>query len=42
MISLKTGENLNETRNKEFENFINPLIQKGIRSIQEITGIQIT
>lgn len=41
-ISLKTGENLNETRNKEFENFIYPLIQKGIRSIEEITGIQIT
>lgn len=42
MISLKTGENLNETRNKEFENFVSPLIQKGIRSIQEITRIQIT
>ncbi|GAA0084701.1 hypothetical protein UT300007_11400 [Clostridium sp. CTA-7] len=41
MISLKTGENLNETRNKEFENFVSPLIQKGIRSIQEITRIQI-
>lgn len=42
MSSLKTGENLNETRNKEFEDFISPLIQKGIRSIQEITLIQIT
>lgn len=42
LISLKTGENLNETRNKEFENFVCPLIQKGIRSIQVITGIQIT
>ena len=42
MISLKTGENLNETRNKEFEKFVSPLIQKGIRSIQEITFIQIT
>jgi Predicted aminoglycoside phosphotransferase len=42
IISLKTGENLNETRNKEFETFISPLIQKGIRSIQEITSIQIT
>lgn len=41
MISLKTGENLNETRNKEFESFVSPLIQKGIRSIQKITGIQI-
>lgn len=41
MASLKTGENLNETRNKEFKNFIYPLIQKGISSIQEITGIQI-
>lgn len=40
-ISLKTGENLNETRSKEFENFIYPLIQKGTRSIHEITGIQI-
>ncbi|AIY78836.1 kinase domain protein [Clostridium botulinum 202F] len=42
MISLKTGENLNETRNKEFENFVSPLIQNGIRSIEKITGIQIT
>ncbi|AOR25127.1 aminoglycoside phosphotransferase family protein [Clostridium taeniosporum] len=42
MISLKTGENLNETRNKEFEDFVSPLIQKGIKSIQKITGIQIT
>lgn len=42
IISVKTGENLNETRSKEFENFIYPLIQKGIRSIHEITGIQIT
>ncbi len=42
MISLKTGENLNETRNKEFENFVSPLIQNGIRSIKKITGIQIT
>lgn len=42
ITSLKTGENLNETRNKEFENFVSPLIQKGIRSIEEITGIQIT
>ncbi|MBW6409063.1 phosphotransferase family protein [Clostridium weizhouense] len=42
MISLKTGENLNETRNKEFENFVSPLIQNGIKSIQKITGIQIT
>jgi aminoglycoside phosphotransferase (APT) family kinase protein len=41
MISLKTGENLNETRNKEFENFVSPLIQKGIRLIQEITRIKI-
>ena len=41
IISLKTGENLNETRNEEFENFISPLIQKGIRLIQEITCIQI-
>ncbi|WP_252235374.1 aminoglycoside phosphotransferase family protein [Clostridium sp. CH2] len=42
MISLKTGENLNETRNKEFENFVSPLIQNGIMSIKKITGIQIT
>ena len=42
IISLKTGENLNETRNKEFEKFICPLIQKGIRAIHEITCIQIT
>lgn len=42
IISIKTGENLNETRNQEFENFVWPLIQKGIRSIQEITGIKIT
>ncbi|MBN1068560.1 aminoglycoside phosphotransferase family protein [Clostridium botulinum] len=42
MISLKSGENLNETRNKEFENFVSPLIQNGIRSIEKITGIQIT
>ncbi|GAA0079170.1 hypothetical protein UT300005_35490 [Clostridium sp. CTA-5] len=42
MISLKTGENLNETRNKEFENFVSPLIQNGIMTIQKITGIQIT
>lgn len=41
MISLKTGENLNETRNEEFEKFISPLIQKGIRLIEEITGVQI-
>lgn len=41
IISLKTGENLNETRNKEFETFISPLIQKGMMSIQEITSIQI-
>ncbi|ACD24173.1 aminoglycoside phosphotransferase family protein [Clostridium botulinum] len=42
MISLKTGENLNETRNKEFENFVSPLIQNRIMSIKKITGIQIT
>jgi aminoglycoside phosphotransferase (APT) family kinase protein len=42
IISIKTGENLNETRSKEFENFVYPLIQKGIRSIQEITSIEIT
>lgn len=42
MISLKTGDNLNETRNKEFENFISPLIQKGLKLIQEITHIQIS
>lgn len=40
-ISLKTGNNLNQTRNKEFENFISPLIQKGINSIYKITCIQI-
>lgn len=42
IISLKTGENLNETRNEEFRNFISPLIQKGLRLIQEITQIQAT
>lgn len=42
IISLKTGENLNETRNEEFRKFISPLIQKGLRLIQEITQIQAT
>lgn len=42
ITSLKTGENLNETRNKEFENFVRPLIEKGIKLLKEITGIQIT
>lgn len=41
MTSLKTGENLNETRNREFQNFIAPLIQKGIRLIEDITCIRI-
>lgn len=41
MISLKTGENLNETRNEEFKSFISPLIQKGIRLIEHITKITI-
>ncbi|MDR3598348.1 aminoglycoside phosphotransferase family protein [Clostridium sp.] len=41
VISLKTGDNLNETRNAEFENFISPLIQKGVQLIKEIACIQI-
>lgn len=42
IISLKTSENLNETKNKEFEIFIYPLIENGIKLIKEITKIQIT
>ncbi|SFD25545.1 phosphotransferase family protein [Clostridium uliginosum] len=42
IISLKTGENLNETRNEEFKKFISPLIQKGLSLIQEITQIRVT
>lgn len=40
-ISLKTGDSLNETRHKEFENFIFPLMQEGINMIYKITGIQL-
>lgn len=39
MISLKTGNSLNQTRNEEFKSFILPLIQKGKDLIQEITHI---
>lgn len=42
LISLETGESLNETRKTEFKDFISPLIKKGIKTIQEITDIQIT
>lgn len=41
MTSLETGENLNETRKEEFNNFISPLIQKGTKLIEEITRINI-
>lgn len=41
IISLKTNENLNETRREEFENFIHPLIKKGLDLIQEITLIKV-
>lgn len=38
--SLKTGENLNKTRNNEFKDFILPLINKAFILIEEITGIK--
>ncbi|WP_244835012.1 aminoglycoside phosphotransferase family protein [Clostridium sp. BJN0001] len=38
-ISLKTGDNLNETRNKEFEDFILPLIKKGVILIKKISSV---
>lgn len=41
MLSLKTGSNLNQTRNAEFENFILPLINNGKGLIQKITHINV-
>lgn len=41
-ISLLTGENLNETRKEEFKAFIFPLIQNGIKLIENSTHISIT
>lgn len=38
--SLKTGDNLNETRNEEFKEFILPLIKKAFKLIEEITCIK--
>lgn len=39
--SLKTGENLNQTRNSEFLDFVLPLIKNGMRMISEITRLEI-
>lgn len=41
-ISLHTGENLNETRKEEFKAFILPLIQNGLKLIENSTHISIT
>lgn len=39
--SLKTGDNLNETRTAEFNDFIAPLIKNGLQTIYEITRVEI-
>ncbi len=39
ITSLKTGENLNETRKEEFKGFVMPLIENGLRLMEKNTGI---
>jgi aminoglycoside phosphotransferase (APT) family kinase protein len=41
IISQRTGDNLNETRRAEFNDFISPLIKNGVRMIEEITRVKI-
>jgi hypothetical protein len=38
--SLKIGNNLNQTRAAEFNDFILPLIKKGVETIHEITLLE--
>ncbi|MBA9084295.1 glycosidase/aminoglycoside phosphotransferase (APT) family kinase protein [Fontibacillus solani] len=40
-VSLKTGSSVNEARKHEFEDFVLPLVDKGLAFVQKVTGITI-